>query len=331
MARRAQKDGLLADLTGLRGSAGGRTLRETLGKAAGEFDEVKQARKFVDLFSGCGGLSLGLSLAGKPVVAVAVSSAGGTTDACNEGLVEWCTSRFQEDSRRQRSRAVGPRFVEVFDDRPHGSRPDEATLSNLSEDTGNSVRWYSGQPAGAVPDLGIIAQLDMSEPRSESMDGRTPLSAGGMIRHRVRRQLPGAFLAESRQSTTSEPTGDILLDKVAALLSAVENLGSLRTGLQFAPNVHEIQHMLRERRTDFVAVSSAAIDPACFLGGWLDGAYLWDFDLPSYSHRAGDTNGYYLLSQVTDADRDSLSLALARLPGCDQLDPEKVQDVLLEP
>jgi hypothetical protein len=36
------------------------------------------------------------------------------------------------------------------------------------------------------------------------------------------------------------------------------------------------------------------------------------------------------LSQVTDADRDSLSLALARLPGCDQLDPEKVQDVLLE-
>jgi DNA (cytosine-5)-methyltransferase 1 len=55
---------LLADLTGLGGSAGGRTLREALGKDAGEFDEVKQARKFVDLFSGCGGLSLGLSLAG---------------------------------------------------------------------------------------------------------------------------------------------------------------------------------------------------------------------------------------------------------------------------
>lgn len=64
MARRTQKDGLLADLTGLGGSAGGRTLREALGKDAGEFDEVKQARKFVDLFSGCGGLSLGLSLAG---------------------------------------------------------------------------------------------------------------------------------------------------------------------------------------------------------------------------------------------------------------------------
>lgn len=291
-----------------------------------------------------GGISIGFSaaqvmralddvsdlLAAKPVVSVAISSAGGTTDACNQGLVDWCTSRFQADSRKSTAQAVGPRFVEVFDDRPDGARPDEVSISNLSEDTRNRVRWYSGQPDGAVPDLGIIAQLDMSEPRSERVDGRTPLSIGGMIRHRVRRQLPRAFLAESRQSTASEPTGEVLLDKVAALLSAMENLGSVRTGLQFAPNVHEVQHMLTERRTDFVAVSSAAIDPACFLGGWLEGAYLWDFDLPSYSHRAGDTNGYYLLSQVTDADRDALSQALARLPGCDHLEKDKVQDVLLE-
>lgn len=291
-----------------------------------------------------GGISVGFSaaqvmralddvsdlLAAKPVVAVAVSSAGGTTDACNQGLVEWCSSRFQEDTKRPRNRAVGPRFVEVFDDRPVGVRPDDATISNLSEDTSNSVRWYSRQPEGAVPDLGIIAQLDMSEPRSEKVEGRTPLGMGGMIRHRVRRQLPKAFLAESRQSTAPEPAGDVLADKVAALLSAVESLSPVRSGLQFAPNVHEVQHMLQERRTDFVAVSSAAIDPACFLGGWLEGAYLWDFDLPSYSHRAGDTNGYYLLSQVTDADRDALSQALARLPGCKDLDPAKVQEVLLE-
>jgi len=315
------------------------------GRELEQLPERSLAAPFGDPFGiSVGGISVGFSaaqvmralddvsdlLAAKPVVAVAVSSAGGTTEACNQGLVEWCTSRFQEDSRRPRSRAVGPRFVEVFDDRPQGARPDDATISNLSEDTGNSVRWYSSQPKGAVPDLGIIAQLDMSEPRSERVDGRTPLSVGGMIRHRVRRQLPGAFLAESRQSTASEPTGEVLPDKVAALLSAVENLGPVRTGLQFAPNVHEVQYMLRERQTDFVAVSSAAIDPACFLGGWLEGAYLWDFDLPSYSHRAGDTNGYYLLSQVTDADRDALSQALARLPGCDKLDQEKVQDVLLE-
>ncbi len=268
--------------------------------------------------------------AAKPVVTVAVSSASGATEACNQGLVDWCTARFQEEGKRSRNRAAGPRFVEVFDDRRQDARPDDATISNLSEDTANSVKWYSGQPVGTVPDIGIIAQLDMSEPRSERMDGRTPLGAGGVLRHRVRRQLPGAFLAESRQSTAPQPTGEVLADKVAALLSSVENLGSARTGLQFAPNVHEVQHMLKERRADFVAVSSSAIDPACFLGNWLEGAYLWDFDLPSYSHRAGDTNGYYLISQVTDADRDALSHALARLPGCGNLDQAKLQDILLE-
>lgn len=315
------------------------------GRELEKLPERSLAAPFGDAFGiSVGGISVGFSaaqvmralddvsdlLSAKPVIAVAVSSAGGTTNACNQGLVEWCTAGFQEDSRRPRSRAVGPRFVEVFDDRPQGARPDDATISNLSEDTANSVRWYSGQPEGVVPDLGIIAQLDMSEPRSERISGRTPLGLGGMIRHRVRRQLPGAFLAESRQSTAAEPSGDVLTDMVAGLLSAVENLGQFRTGLQFAPNVHEVQHMLRERRTDFVAVSSSAIDPACFLGGWLEGAYLWDFDLPSYSHRAGDTNGYYLLSQVTDADRDALSQALSRLPDCSNLDLGKVQNVLLE-
>lgn len=290
-----------------------------------------------------GGISVGFSaaqvvralndisdlLAAKPVVGVAVSSAGGTTEACNQGLVEWCTTRFQEDARRSRSRAVGPRFVEVYDERAPGARPDDATIANLSEDTRNSVRWFSRQPAGVTPDLGIIAQLDMSEPRSERVEGRTPLGAGALIRHRVRRQL-GTFLTESRQGNPRRPTGEVLDDKVAALVASVENLGSTRCGLQFAPNVHEVRHMLRERKTDFVAVSSSAIDPACFIGDWLDGAYLWDFDLPSYSHRAGDTSGYYLLSQVTDADRVALGKALARLPGCDGIADERVQDVLLE-
>ncbi len=291
-----------------------------------------------------GGLSMGFSaaqviralddvsdlLAAKPMVAVAVSSGGGATDACNQGLVEWCTGRFQSDDGKSRNQNVGPRFLEVYDDRDGDMRPDDATISNLSEDTGNSVRWYFNQPDGAVPDLGIIAQLNTSEPKASRVERSTPISLGGMIRHRVRRQLPNAFLSESRQSTAPEPTDNVLADKVATLITAIENQSQLKIGLQFAPNVHAIQHMLTERRTDFVAVSSAAVDPACFLGGWLEGAYLWDFDLPSYSHRAGDTNGYYLLSRVTDADRDALAQALTRLPGCESLKSDALQDLLLE-
>ncbi|MCF1464050.1 ATP-binding protein [Agrobacterium vitis] len=268
-------------------------------------------------------------LAAKPVISVAVSSVGGTTNACNDGLLEWCKARYEEEARRPRSRATGPRFVEVYDERPEAARPDDARIANISEDTRNAVRWFSGQPEDSNPDLGIIAQLDMSEPGVAAAEHRSPLGVGALIRHRVRRQMR-IYLSESRQSTAPVPSGNILADKVSSLASVMENSPESRLALQFAPNVHEVRHMLFGRKTDFVAVSSSAIDPACFLGEWLEGAYLWDYELPSYSHRSGDTNGYYLLSQVSDADRESLEKALARLPGCERIEGSKINEVLLE-
>jgi DNA phosphorothioation-dependent restriction protein DptH len=269
-------------------------------------------------------------LAAKPVVGVAVASAGGTTDGCNDGLISWCGRRYQEDDGRPVRQAVGPRLLEIYDDRVEASRPDEATIANLCEDTRNSVRWFVELPPGSSPDLGIIAQLEMSEPATTEVATRTPIGHGALIRHRIRRQLPDAFLCESRQGRPPAPVEDSLAEKVGACVAALENLGQQRTGMSFAPNVNTIQHMFEVRRTDYVAVSSSAIDPACFLGGWLKGACLWDYDLPSYSHRAGDTNGYYLLSRVKEADRESLGKALSNLPGCRDLDEGLVRNVLLE-
>ena len=80
-----------------------------------------------------------------------------------------------------------------------------------------------------------------------------------------------------------------------------------------------------------MAVSSSAIDPACFLGGWLeDETYLWDYDLPSYSSRAGDSNGYYLLAKITDLDRETLRNVVRRLPDCDNLTQDTVDNIILE-
>ena len=269
-------------------------------------------------------------VAAKPLVSVAVASAGGATDACNEGLIEWCTRRYRQDDRRPVRQSVGPRSVDIYDDRAAASRPEDATIANLSEDTGNAVRWFDRQPASAVPDLGIIAQLDMSEPSVTDVPTRTPIAPAALIRHRIRRQLPNSFLSESRQALPAPRSQDSLADKVGACVVALENLGGQRCGISFAPNVNAIQDMLGRRRADYVAVSSSAIDPACFLGDWLEGAYLWDYDLPSYSNRAGDTNGYYLLSTVKDADREVLAKALSKLPGCGALDKDHVKNVLLE-
>ncbi|MCD9027830.1 hypothetical protein LDO26_06385 [Luteimonas sp. BDR2-5] len=269
-------------------------------------------------------------LAAKPIVSLVVSSGGGATDACNEGLATWCTRRFGNGDVRATMQGIGPRILEVFDTRPDSSRPDQAMVANLSEDTDNHVRWFDKQPAGSKPDLGIIAQLDSAQPESTTVGMRSPLGTGGLIRHRIRRQLHGAFLSESRQGLPAPPSGEVFADKVAHCISALEGGQDTAIGLQFAPNVHAVSSMLEEKKAGFVAVSSSAIDPACFLGGWIKGTYLWDYDLPSYSHRAGDTNGYYLLSQVRDADRDALARVLRPLPGCSQLGDGQIEQILLE-
>lgn len=269
-------------------------------------------------------------LCAKPVLSVAVSSAGGATDACNDGLVQWSSERYAESDKPARIGTTGSRRLDVFDMRDNLSRPDDATIANLSEDTLNHVRWFGHPPEGKSLDLGIIAQLDSSEPDTAETPTLSALGAGALIRHRVRRQLPSEFLSESRQSRHAEPVGDTLADKVAACVTQLESSPVKAVGLRFAPNVHAIGDMLERRQADFVAVSSSAIDPACFLGGWLPQSYLWDYDLPSYSQRAGDTNGYYLLSRVKDSDCDALRRALSRLPGCDDLPDEKVGPILLE-
>lgn len=267
-------------------------------------------------------------LAAKPTISLVVDSAGGASDACSEGLSAWCMRRFGNDERTRQG--MGPRILEVFDIRRSGSRPDEATIANLSESTANHVRWFDKQPIGAKPDLGIVAQLDSAQPEATNVGLRSPMSEGGLIRHRVRRQLHGAFLSESRQGLKMPPGSDVFSNKVAACMLALECANDSKVGLRFAPNVHAIGNLLEEKHAGFVAVSSTAIDPACFLGDWIKGAYLWDYDLPAYSHRAGDTSGYYLLSQIKEADREALKRVLNTLPGCDALDEPRIADILLE-
>jgi len=315
------------------------------GSLLGQIAEKSSRPPFDDTFGlVVGGVSNGFSpaqvsraledvsdlLAAKPIISLVISSAGGTTDACNEGLASWCTRRFGNTGQGSSYPGTGPRRLNVFDTRPSPSRPDQAAIANLSEDTASNVRWFDKQPPGTKPDLGIIAQLDSAQPEATSVGTRSPLGIGGLIRHRVRRQLHGAFLSESRQGLPMPASGNILADKIASCIAAIESRNDGKVGLQFAPNVHAISSMLQEKNTSFAAVSSSAIDPACFLGGWIKGTYLWDYDLPSYSSRAGDTSGYYLLSQIRDSDRDALRRVLELLPGCSTLDDQEVEQILLE-
>ncbi|WP_296753534.1 hypothetical protein [Thiobacillus sp.] len=268
-------------------------------------------------------------LGAKPIVSVAISSAGGTTDACNEGLAIWSSARFGNGGSANDCLAAGPRFLEIYDTRDT-LRPDDAVIANLAEDTGGHVRWYCKQPDNSTPDLGIIAQLDSVQPDLVDTSTMSPLSWGGLIRHRVRRQLQGTFLSESRQAKLSGRSGDGLPDKLIDCMLAIESAPGGKKGIQFSPNVHAVTQMLEDRRASFVAVSSSTVDPACFLNGGMGRSYLWDYDLPAYSARAGDTSGYYLLSQIRDSDREALAKVLEPLPGCNGLPSGQVEEILLE-
>src|SRR5690606_8796976 len=66
------------------------------------------------------------------------------------------------------------------------------------------------------------------------------------------------------------------------------------------------------------------------LGNWLEGTYLWDYELPSYSGRSGDSNGYYLLSRIKPLDLDTMKIVLQRLPGCGDLSHEELSAIVQE-
>lgn len=315
------------------------------GKRLGQISARANYAPFDDTFGlTVGGISTGFSpaqvgralgdvsdiLGAKPILSVAISSAGGTTDACNEGLAKWSFERFGNDPGNNASPDAGKRFLEIYDIRDDALRPDDAVIANLSEDTDGHVRWYTKQPENARPDLGIIAQLDSIQPDLVDTSTASPLAWGGLARHRVRRQLQLPFLSESRQARLRERSGDGLSDKVVECLLAIETPPNGKQAVQFSPNVHAITQMLEENSASFVAVSSSAVDPACFLGGVTGRCYLWDYDLPAYSSRAGDTSGYYLLSQVRDSDRETLGKVLELLPGCKGLPEGRIESILLE-
>lgn len=273
-------------------------------------------------------------LSAKSVLNVSVTSASSLNNSTNQGVLEWSREQFSGSSEDSvLSGSVGRRFLRVLDQRSDEHRPSEAEISNLAEDTNNSVSWYAtNSVAEHSPDLTIVAQLETASMSAEKSVLASPLAPGALFRARVRQQLKagaGAFLSESRTSMTPSLAEDDLFARTASAIAHLENLGAIRHSYVFAPSVHMLRQSLDVSR--YVAVSSSSIDPACFLGGWLENeAYLWDYDLPSYSSRAGDSNGYYLLAKITDLDRETLRNVVRRLPDCEDLTQDAVDNLILE-
>lgn len=271
-------------------------------------------------------------LVAKPVIGVLVSSAAGQNNACNEGILSWSREHFSSGADHGKSGpAYGASEIHVFDERNENARPGDAEISNLAEDTDNAVQWYAGADSTNSHDLAIIAQLETSNADARPTKLTSPLGEGGLIRCRIREQQVagnGQFLRESRAASPVRVTGDGLVDNTAKAIATLEGMAENPMGYVFAPSINAVKRSLE--KAEFAAVSSSAVDPACFLGNWLEGTYLWDYELPSYSGRSGDSNGYYLLSRIKPLDLETMKIVLQRLPGCNDLAQEELSAIVQE-
>ena len=271
-------------------------------------------------------------LVAKPVIGVLVSSAAGQNNACNDGILSWGREHFSADATQVKNAPVlGASEIHVFDERNEDARPGDAEISNLAEDTNNAVQWYEAADSSNAHDLAIIAQLETSNASAQPIRQVSPLGAGGLMRVRIREQQAagnGQFLSESRVAGPAWVTGDGLADNTAKAIAALEGMSDIPKGYVFAPSINAVKKSLD--KAEFAAVSSSAIDPACFLGNWLEGTYLWDYELPSYSGRSGDSNGYYLLSRIKPLDLETMKIVLQRLPGCGDLPQAELAAIVQE-
>jgi hypothetical protein len=271
-------------------------------------------------------------LVAKPVIGVLVSSAAGQNNACNQGILSWGREHFAPDAPLSKTAtAIGVSEVNIFDERAEDVRPDDAEISNLAEDTRNAVQWYAGEAQDGAHDLAIIAQLDTSNADARPTKLASPLDVGGLVRYRIREQQlagNGQFLRESRVSELGRVSGDGLADTTAKALATLEGMSDTPVGYVFAPSIGAVKRSLD--KAEFAAVSSSAVDPACFLGDWLEGTYLWDYELPSYSGRSGDSNGYYLLSRIKELDLETMRIVMQRLPGCGDLAEDRMKSIVQE-
>lgn len=271
-------------------------------------------------------------LVAKPVIGVLVSSAAGQNNACNEGILSWGREHFSLDAALGKNASVyGASEIHVFDERHEDARPGDAEISNLAEDTDNAVQWYAGEDSTGSHDLAIIAQLETSNADARPTKLTSPLGVGGLVRYRIREQQVagnGQFLRESRAASPVRVTGDGLADNTAKAIATLEGMSESPMGYVFAPSINAVKKSLD--KAEFAAVSSSAVDPACFLGNWLEGTYLWDYELPSYSGRSGDSNGYYLLSRIKPLDLETMRIVLQRLPECSDLTQEELSAIVQE-
>ena len=248
---------------------------------------------------------------------VAILSDTKEASPINDGIAEWCEDSLGpvEDLWFN----AGPKKLEVIDTRGPSEQPDEAYLASTCRRTGDSLNWYTATIDDPIKqcDLAVIAHLSTSPPEFQTHEMRSILDPHAVYRQRIRKlvgSLENRFIAESRIGKFDMTSADVGLP--SALLECVCHLESSCTpsfdSHVTAPRLTTLDRALSI--AEYCALTAANVDPACFLGN-AGPTYLWDYELPSYSRRAGHNEGYYLLAGASPRMARAVSNASAVLAG----------------
>lgn len=273
----------------------------------------------------------------KSTLRVSVTSDTRGSSSCNEGISSWARKVLGEQDPW---RTGGARALEVYDEREDDLQPEDAELSTLTQVLDSSIRWYSNATSSPQADLAIIAHLGTQSPELDRQGLSSPIDAVGLNRVRVRRQLAaseGKFIAESRvgkhesAAETIEALPEVARSasmQLAAIVQAIEG----RCAEAFDSYVFMPKKPTLERAVDtarYCAVSSTNIDPACFFTV-NDKSYLWDYDLPSYSRRAGENSGFYLIANESPTIRQAAQGAIKDLQDDAEVEDSTISRLLRE-
>ena len=267
----------------------------------------------------------------KAELKIGISSDSAGAGSCNEGLDDWCSSNLGDE--HDHWFVAGARSVTIRDYRDTELQPEQAALASLTTRTNAAVKWFVEKEKASLDhkqDLSIIAQLNTMNHEFAKQGIRSAVDQSGLTRWRIRKQLPQQnviMIAESRIGKIPQIESDILTQKLLACVDALEAKCHERDSHVFAPNIVDLRDVVG--RSWYTAISSTDVDAACFFGT-TEKAYMWDYELPAYSRRAGENNGYYLLASESPSMFQAVRSALGLISNYADISDNKISELLEE-
>jgi DNA phosphorothioation-dependent restriction protein DptH len=274
-------------------------------------------------------------MSGRSTLKIGVSCDTPGVGSCNEGIDIWCSSNLGPE--HDYWNASGARSLLVTDLRPAELQPEQAVLASLNARTNAAVRWFTSTSSESSDsrdkdDLAIIAHLGTMNHQFARQGIKSAVDQSAIARWRVRKQLPAqnaTFVAESRIGEVPACLDDQSL--AGGMLECVDFLErqcrDTMDSYVFAPNMAVLRNVVGHSR--YTAVSSSNVDAACFFGP-TDKAYMWDYEMPAYSRRAGENCGYFLLAKESPSMLLSVRKALNLIGNCDLIHDSALSSLLVE-